>query len=186
VEVGADGASGAVRWSLHAYQTTIERLIAFDARTFLPQNIDSARIRGAELQADWHDSAWKIGGQLTRMDPVNRSYDSNRNKLLPRRAKESASLEVRRFLPAGLLGADAGSVSAVGRWEGRRFDDLGNTLPLGGYFTLDVMTEWTIARNWTLQGSAANLLDRGYQTAAYFAQDGRHLSVKVRYQAAGK
>ncbi|TLY58697.1 MAG: TonB-dependent receptor, partial [Gammaproteobacteria bacterium] len=98
-ELGADGSTGALRWSLHAYQTTIDRLIAFafDATTtsFLPQNVARARIRGAELQADWHNRAWKIGGQLTRMEPLNLSDDSNSEHLLPRSAKTSAALQVR-------------------------------------------------------------------------------------------
>ena len=139
-----------------------------------------------ELQADWHNRAWKIGGQLTRMEPLNLSHDSNSEHLLPRRAKTSAALQVRRFLAAGAAIPAPGSIAAVARWEGRRFDDLANTLPLGGYLTVDLMAEWSVARDWKLQASAANLLDRNYQTAAYFAQDGRHYSVTVRYQMTEK
>ena len=187
-ELGADGSAGALRWSLHAYQTTIDRLIAFAFASagLLPENIARARIRGAELQADWHNRAWKVGGQLTRMDPLNLSDDSNSEHLLPRRAKVSAALQVRRFLAAGASSPVPGSIAAVARWEGRRFDDLANTLPLGGYLTVDLLAEWTVAHDWKLQASAANLLDRNYQTAAYFAQDGRHYSVTVRYQMPGK
>ncbi len=178
-EVGADGGYGQLRWSLHGYQTNVDRLIAFDLNTFLPQNIDRARIRGAELQADWRNSDWKLGGQLTRMDPLNLGGGSAGDLQLPRRAKESGSIEVRRLLPNAALGA-------VVRWQGRRFDDLANTRPLGGYTTVDLLGEWQLARNWQVQASLANILDRDYQTAAFFAQDGFHFSVTVRYQVAAK
>jgi vitamin B12 transporter len=190
-ELGADGARGALNWSLHVYQTTIDRLIAysFDPATglYLPQNVDRARVRGAELQADWHNAAWKIGGQVTALDPRNRSNDTNNDNLLPRRAKESGAVEVRRFIPgSGFLALDSGSIGVVGRWEGRRYDDVANTFALGGYLTMDVLTEWTFARDWKLEANAANLFDRNYQTAAYFAQAGRHYGVTIRYQTGAK
>jgi vitamin B12 transporter len=180
VELGADGTAGRLHWSLHAYQTRIDQLIVFDLLSFLPQNIARARIRGAELQADWRTASWKIAGQFTRMDPLNvGGGDQGGDLLLPRRAKETGSIEVRRLLPNGSFGV-------VGRWEGRRFDDSANTTPLGGYFTLDLLGEWRFANGWQLQASCANVLDRNYQTAAYFAQDGFHYSVTVRYQFPGK
>ncbi len=176
VEIGADGTAGYLHWSLHAYETRTDQLIVFDSVSFLPQNIARARVRGAELQADWHTATWKVGGQLTRMDPVNLGGAAQGGDLLlPRRAQQTGSIEVRRLLPNASFGV-------VGRWEGRRFDDSANTTPLGGYFTLDLLAEWRFARGWQLQASCANLLDRNYQTAAYFAQDGLHYSVTIRYQ----
>jgi vitamin B12 transporter len=184
-EAGLDGAGGALRWSAHAYQTDINHLIAFDPSTFTPQNIDRARIRGVELQGDWHNSAWGIGGQLTAMEPLNLSPGPAYDNLLNRRARQSGALAVRRFLQAPAFGA-RGSLGVVGRWEGRRFDDLANTLPMGGYLTVDLLTQWAFGNGWSLEARAANLLDRDYQTAAYFAQDGRHYAVTIRYQSQGK
>ena len=86
---------------------------------------------------------------------------------------------MRRLLPRASLGL-------VGRWEGRRFDDPANTTPLGGYFTLDLLGEWRFARGWQLEASCANLLDRVYQTAAYFNQDRLHYRITVRYQLPAK
>ncbi len=177
VELGADGTAGRrLHWSLHAYQTRIDELIELDSLTFIPENVARAQIRGAELQADWHDEHWKVAGQYTRMDPLGLGEGENgSNVLLPRRAKDSGSLDMRRLLPNA-------SVGLVGRWQGRRFDDLANTTPLGGYFTLDLLAEWRFARGWQLQASCVNLLNREYQTAAYFNQDRLHYSVTVRYQ----
>ena len=185
-EAGLDGAAAALHWSLHAYQTDIEQLIALDPSTFLPQNLAQARIRGVELAGDWHDADWGIGGQLTGMQPLNRAPGPEYDNLLNRRAKQNAALTVRRFLHAPFAGGLSGSVAVVSRWQGRRFDDLANTLPMGGYLTVDFLTQWAFGGGWSVQARAANLFNRNYQTAAYFAQDGRHYGVTVRYQFQAK
>jgi vitamin B12 transporter len=177
VELGADGTAGRhLHWSLHAYQTRIDELIELNSLTFIPENVARAQIRGAELQGDWHNEHWKVAGQYTRMDPLGLGEGENgSNVVLPRRAKGSGSLEIRKRLPNASLGL-------VGRWQGPRFDDLANTTPLGGYFTLDLLGEWRFAGGWQLQASCVNLLNREYQTAAYFNQDRLHYNVTVRYQ----
>jgi vitamin B12 transporter len=182
-ETGLDGGEGALRWSLHAYQTTLDEEISIDPLTFLPLNIDRSRIRGVELQGDWHGADWVVGGQLTGLEPLNVSPGAGYDDLLPRRAQQSASLTVRRLLrPAPAGGAD-GSVGVVARWEGRRYDDLANTLPMGGYLTVDLLTQWRLARDWTLEARVANLFDRAYQTAAYYAEPGRSYGVTIRYRS---
>jgi len=180
VELGAEGRPGLLHWSVHLYQTHIDDLIEFNTFTFVPENVDRARIRGAELQADWHDRDWQVTGQYTHLEPLDLGAGNNGGDLqLPRRARDSGSLQVRRLLPRASLGL-------VGRWEGRRFDDPANTTPLGGYFTLDLLGEWRFARGWQLEASCANLLDRVYQTAAYFNQDRLHYRITVRYQLPAK
>lgn len=177
LELGADGRQGPLHWSAHVYQTRINDLIEFNSFTFVPENVDRARIRGAELQGDWQSGDWKLTGQYTRLEALDLSA-ADSGGLLPRRAKNSGSLEARRLLPQASLGL-------VGHWEGRRFDDLANTTPLGGYFTLDLLGDWSFARGWQLEASCGNLLDRVYQTAAYFNQDRRHYRITVRYQLPG-
>lgn len=181
-EAGLDGAEGALRWSLHAYQTTIDDEISIDPLTFMPLNINKSRIRGVELQGDWHDADWVVGGQLTGLEPLNISPGPGYDDLLPRRAQQNASLTVRRLLHSGTT-ASTGSVAVVARWEGRRYDDLANTLPMGGYLTVDLLTQWRLGSDWTLEAKAANLFDRSYQTAAYYAQPGRSYGVTIRYRS---
>jgi len=36
---------------------------------------------------------------------------------------------------------------------------------------------------WTLQARAGNVFDRDYETAAYYAQQGRNYSLTLRYAA---
>ncbi len=181
-EGGLDGGKGALRWSLHTYQTTIDDEISIDPLTFLPLNINRSRIRGVELQGDWHSADWVVGGQLTGLEPLNVSPGPEYHDLLPRRAQQNASLTVRRLVHAGTSTSADGSLAVVARWEGRRYDDLANTLPMGGYLTVDLLTQWRLGSGWTLEAKAANLFDRGYQTAAYYAQPGRSYGVTIRYR----
>jgi vitamin B12 transporter len=185
-EAGLDGDAGALKWSLHAYQTTIDNLIAVDPETFLPSNINKSRIRGVELQADWHDSDWAIGGQISPMEPLNLSPGSEYDDLLPRRSRQNASLSVRRLLQAPAADGTAGSIGVVTRWRGRRYDDLANTLPMGGYLSVDLLTQWALGSGWTVEARAANLFDRSYQTAAFYAQPGRNYSFTIRYRSPAK
>ena len=182
-EAGLDAWEGALRWSLHAYQTTIDDEISIDPLTFLPVNINRSRIRGVELQGDWHGADWVVGGQLTGLEPLNVSPGPEYDDLLPRRAQQSASITVRRLLRSAPSGSADGSVAAVARWEGRRYDDLANTLAMGGYLTVDLLTQWRLGSDWTLEAKAANLFDRSYQTAAYYAQPGRSYGVTIRYRS---
>lgn len=182
-EAGLDGEEGALRWSLHAYQTTVDDEISIDPLTFLPLNIDKSRIRGVELQGDWHNADWVVGGQLTGLEPLNVSPGAEYDDLLPRRAQQNASLTVRRLIHGAPAASADGSFGLVARWEGRRYDDLANTLPMGGYLTVDVLTQWRLNRSWTLEARAANVFDRSYQTAAYYAQPGRSYGVTIRYRS---
>jgi vitamin B12 transporter len=182
-EAGLDGQQGTLRWSLHAYQTTIDQEISIDPLTFLPLNINRSRIRGVELQGDWHSPDWVVGAQLTGLEPLNVSPGAEYDDLLPRRAQQNASLTVRRLVRTAPSGSVDGSASVVARWQGRRYDNLANTLPMGGYLTVDLLTQWTLGGGWTLEAKAANLLDRSYQTAAYFAQPGRSYGITIRYRS---
>ncbi len=174
-EIGLNGRAGSASipfdWSLHAFQTEVDKFIDLDG-FFVPENIDDVRIRGAELQGSWRTDRWKVGGQFTRLDPVNRT---NGGLQLRRRAKESASLQLRRIWPSV-------SIGTVARYQGRRFDDANNTVPLGGYVTVDLMASQSIGSALELQARVANVLDHDYQTAAFYLQDGRNYSVTLRYR----
>lgn len=177
-ELGLAGEHAAVAWSVNAYQTKIDRLIGFDA-SFNPVNIDKARIRGLELVASTRLAGWDLAGNLSTLDPENRGDDSNRGNQLPRRAKLMARLDADRAVGAWRLGG-----SLYG--EGRRYDDLANRQALGGYVTLDLRAAYAVCRDWSLEGKLANLLDKDYQTARLFNEDGRNAMLTVRYAPAGR
>jgi len=178
LELGISGEHAAVAWSLNAYQTYIDQLIGFDA-SFNPVNVDKARIRGLEAVASTQLAGWDLAGNLSALEPENTGHDANRGNQLPRRAKLMGRLDADRAMGAWRLGA-----SVYG--EGRRYDDLANTHPLGAYMTLDLRAAYAVHRDWTLEGKLANLLDKDYQTARLFNQDGRNVMFTVRYAPGGR
>jgi vitamin B12 transporter len=175
-EVGFGQRGEAWHWQLNAYQTDIDDLITYDSRLFMANNLDRARIRGAELVADATLAGWQVAGQATFADPRNRSAGAD-DLLLPRRTRHGGRVDVDRAFGAWRLGAS---------WiaEGARYDDFANDLRLGGYATFDLRAEWAFARDWTLQAQLRNAFDRDYETAAYYLQPGREFGLSLRWRAA--
>ena len=173
-EVGFGQRGDAWHWQLNAYQTDIDDLITYDSRLFMANNLDRARIRGAELVADATVAGWQLAGQATFADPRNRSAGAD-DLLLPRRTRHSGRVDLDRAFGAWRVGAS---------WiaEGARYDDFANELRLGGYATLDLRAEWAFARDWTLQAQLRNAFDRDYETAAYYLQPGREFGLSLRWR----
>jgi vitamin B12 transporter len=174
LEAGVQQRVGRGHWQLSAYDTTIHDLITYDTAIFAANNLDRARIRGVELTADASLAGWELSGQLGASDPRNRSAD-HPDQRLPRRARRSARLDADR---------------AIGRWrvggswiaEGARFDDVANTLRVGGHATLDLRSEFAWRPDWTVQFALRNAFDRRYETAAYYNQPGREWSLALRWR----
>jgi len=97
-----------------------------------------------------------------------------RDRLLPRRSRRTARVDADRTLGAWRLGA---SIVA----QGARYDDVQNTIRMGGYATVDLRAERALGAGWTLQAALRNAFDRDYETAAYYAQPGREWSLVLRY-----
>ncbi len=173
-ELGLRAKTAWGRWALSAYQTKVNDLIGFDA-TFAPVNIDRALIRGVETTANTKIADWTAAASLTILDAENRSGGANDGNDLPRRAKESFRLDLDRSFDKFRLGGTLFT-------EGRRYDNLANTVELQGYTTVDLRVTYAFAGSWTLNGRIANLFDASYETAAYFNQDGRNVFVTLRYQ----
>jgi len=174
-ELGVGGQSAWGSWTASAYRMRVDDLIAFDAAIFATNNIDSALITGLEGTLGTRLFGWDVNASVTLLDPENRASGSNRGNVLPRRAEQSARIDVDRGFGAFRVGA---SVIA----EGRRFDDVANTRRLGGYGTLDLRAEYAFHRDWRVQARVENVFDKDYETAAFFNQQGRGAFVTVRYE----
>jgi len=161
------------RASLTVYQNRVEDLIGIDAN-FSPINIDSSRTRGLELEFATRYRGFDLAGSAEWLDPENRSANVFDGNVLPRRARNLLRAEISRDLGPVRLGTRV-------HYAGARFDNLANTRRLGGYATFDLLADWRLQPRWRLQARAANLLDRDYQTAAFFPQPGRELHVTLRY-----
>ena len=158
---------------LDAFSTDVDDLIAYDASIFLPNNIQHARLRGAELRVDSMLFGWTVGASASWLDTEDRDTGNE----LARRASETARLELDRSFGKFRLGF-------TGVAEGRRYDDLANTRELGGFATLDVRGEYAFATGWTLQARVANAFDRDYETASFYRQPGREFFVTLRFSPA--
>lgn len=172
-EAGLAWRGTAVNWRLDAFDTQVDDLIAYDAALFLPNNIERARLRGAELGLDTELAQWAIAASASVLDTENQ-VGPNAGNELPRRARHSARLDVDRSFGSLRLGL-------TGVAEGSRFDDVANTRRLGGHATVDLRAEVALAPAWTLQARLANALDRDYQTASFYRQPGRQWFVTLRY-----
>ncbi|NUS37504.1 MAG: TonB-dependent vitamin B12 receptor [Lysobacter sp.] len=173
-EVGVGQRGATWHWQLNAYQTDVDDLITYDSHLFEANNLDRARIRGAELVGDATLGGWQLAAQATLADPRNRSAGANDGNLLPRRTRRSARIDADHAFGAWQVGAS---------WiaEGARYDDFANDLRLGGYATLDLRARYALGQNWSLQAQLRNAFDRRYETAAYFNQPGREFGLSVRY-----
>lgn len=159
-------------WQLNAYQTTVDDLIVYDPMLFVANNIESARIRGAELVTGATLGHWTLAAQATLMDPRNLG-EAARDKLLPRRSRRSARIDLDHRSGGWAVGA-----SLVA--QGRRFDDVQNLLPLAGHATMNLRAERELG-DWTLQAGLRNAFDRRYETAAFYNQPGREWTLMLRY-----
>ncbi len=176
-ELGLRGKLDDGDWSLSAFQTQVDDLIAFDATTFRPVNVDRARIRGVEAALGAKLADWTLRGSATWLDPRNDGDTVNRGNQLPRRARQTARIDADRAFGGFSVG---GTVFAAGA----RYDDLANTTRLGGYATVDLRLAWSLGDDWSLQLAANNVFDRRYETAAFFNQPGRNYMFTVRWRPA--
>lgn len=177
-DLGIEQRFGLANWSLHAFETRLENLIAYNAVLYAPENIEEARIRGAELTGEMKRDGWLLAVATSWLDARNQTAGGAAyGNLLPRRARWTGRInlarEWTRFRAALLLDS-----------SGRRFDDLANSQPLGGFVTTDLQLEWTPVPAWTIQAKMANALDRRYEYALYFPQDRRNYLLTVRYRPA--
>jgi len=174
-EFGSRGKTSWGDWALNFFENDIYHLIAFDSVSFKTGNIDQARIRGIEGIINGQIKEWIFNTNLTLMDAQNRSDDLNRGNILPRRAEQSFRINAdRQFGPYAI-----GATLLV---EGRRYDNIANTLKLDSYIKFDLRAEYVVNKHWRLQGRIENLFNEHYETAAFFNQPGRNFIAMVRYQ----
>lgn len=172
-ELGIRG-GGALSWSASLFRTEVEEMISFDNATWVPINIDEARIRGLELTASRKFDALTLGLWGTLLDTKNLStaYDGNR---LPRRGEKSARIDADYQWGIWSFGTSL-------LLEGDRFDNQANTTKVAGYGLLDLRASVDVAQDWQLQLRVGNVLDKEYETFAWYNQPERNATVTLRYR----
>ena len=179
-ELGLGQRRGDWHWQVNAFQTGIDDLITYDTSLASANNLERARIHGAELTGGFELAGWDVSASASWVDPRNRSPGTNFDRRLPRRARSAARVDLDRGF--GDIGFDDIRVGMSVIGEGERYDDVANTLRLPGYATVDLRVEYALHADWTLQGRVANAFDRDYETAAYYRQPGREYGLALRYR----
>jgi len=175
IEVGISGREAWGKWSVNFYRTDIDELIIYDVVASMPENIEKAAINGVEFIVQSHMLTWDTQLNLSLLDPENRSSNSNKGNVLPRRARETAQFVLSRKFGKYNLG---GTIIA----EGERYDNATNTVKLNSYYTADIYGGYQLNSDWRCGASIKNILDEDYQTVAYYNHPGRHYLVSVSYQ----
>lgn len=180
-ELGLRGKHGWGGWSLNAFHTVAEDMIAFDptltdaAHPFgQPANIDRARIRGLEATANANLAGWLLQASATWLNPRNDGEAENDGNLLARRPRTSARVDVDRSFGDFSVGASVNG-------SGHRYDDPGNANRMGGYGTTDLRLGYALSPSWTVQLNGNNVFDKNYETVMFYPQQGRNWFVSVRF-----
>ncbi|HEU4773055.1 MAG TPA: TonB-dependent receptor, partial [Lysobacter sp.] len=164
-------------WALDVYETRIDDLITYDSTTWMMSQVERARIRGAEFTFNTTLAGWDLSTQLSHTDPRNHSAGVQHGNLLARRARNTARVDLDRRFGDFRFGTTL--IAA-----GERFDDAANNVRLGGYGTLDLRVEYALSPAWSLQARATNVLDRDYETVAWYNQPGREYGLRLKYRPA--
>ena len=172
--IGLSGRNKNIRFSANLFNSNIDNLIAFDAAVNQPVNIGKARIPGLELVAGTQLGGWEVDAAYTLLSPKNESAGLNAKNLLARRPEQS--LDLRFSHSFGKLQANFDLHA-----QGHSYDDLANTIRLGGFSTVDLNLAYTLNQNWVINLALNNLFDKQYETAKYFNQDGANLLLTARY-----
>ena len=178
LEAGLSGHFGeAGSWQASLFDTRVSDLIVTVGSwpNSSLQNASKASIRGAEIGVQSRFLETRLALKLAYADPRDHSGGANDGKLLARRPRQTASLDLDRDFGRVSLGA---SLTGVGG----RYDDAANRNRLGGYGLLDLRAEYRMTPVWKIQLRVENALDKRYETAAYYNQPGFGAFLSLRYQ----
>ena len=174
-EAGIGGQHERFGWNVRAYRTDAQDLITTVCDRFFncaPENVNEAQVTGVEGEFFVHWEGWNAALEMEYLDPEN-EITGNR---LPRRVKKRLSFDLRR---------DLGRFTFGGRLlaEGNRYDNVSNTIRVGGFATLDLLAEYRFSERLTLRAKVANLFDEEYQTINTYNSFDRNFFLSFHYRS---
>jgi len=172
-EVGLAGEHW-LQWEIRAYHTNIDNLITpvCNSITFecSAENIGKSQIDGMELELKKQWLGWQGNLSLNMLNPENRET----NAILPRRSEQTLSFDLSKSYGRFDLGANVLA-------QGRRFDDVTNTVRVAGFVTVDLRTAYHINNNWRLSAKLNNLLNENYQLVNTYNTPDRNFFITIHY-----
>lgn len=166
IEVSLRGDYQRWHWALGYFDNDVDNLIAWAPGSDLvwrPYNVAEAEIEGAELILGATLLGWDLTASYTYLEPK----DADRGNLLPRRSRNNLALNAETRI------GDRLSVGLSLKTQGKRYDDAANSQKLDGYTTLGLRVGLQLSRTLAASLRGDNLLDRGYQLAGGYLQEGR-------------
>ena len=118
------------------------------------ENINNAELNGLTLSGATTVQSIFLKGNLDIQSPE----DANSHKLLPLRAERHASVNVSKTFGDWRLGSELIASS-------ERYNDATNLQKMSGYAIINLIADYKINGDWTLQGRVNNLLDKEYALA---------------------
>jgi len=156
------------RIQISAFQNEIDDLVTYDNATSRLYNIDSARIRGAELSYEITGNAWVVHAEANYQDPMDQSTDTR----LLRRARKSFSAGYKQHFGPVEIGTD---ISLVGS---RR--DFGN-VELESYSLINIHAGYSVTEELRLLAQVENLFNEQYEVANGYNTPDRSVFVSLKY-----
>lgn len=173
-EAGVDYRYGTQRFVATHFQNRIEDLIVFDLATFLPQNLQRARIEGTELAYEGRWNPFYLTARATFQRPINEMN----GKLLPRRAREHGSIATGYAVGPWTIGAEVIA-------SGERFDSTTEApaTRMHGYGLLNLTASYAFNREWLVRARWNNVTDTQYELAKDFNTPGSNVFLTLQYQS---
>ncbi|MDI1308179.1 MAG: TonB-dependent receptor [Methylotenera sp.] len=169
--------------SVTLFQNKINNFIAL-APSFLPINVD-AKIQGITLAGAQRWDSWELKGSADIQSP----HDETNDTTLARRANRHGSLNLNYQWNDWRFGSELVASSL-------RYNDAANQFKLGGYAVLNLIANYKINSDLSLQGRLNNALDKNYaltSSASIFGVNdpayntpGANLFVSVRWEPSAK
>lgn len=165
--------------SATVFENRIRDLIGFDLTTFTIDNISKARIQGLSLAASTQWGSFDVVANIDIQSPRNRNNDN----LLVRRANRNGKFNLGYTWQDWRFGAEIVSAS-------KRYNDAANDFSMGGYTIFNLVSQYKINSDWTLQARANNVFDKRYNigldgnpatTGFAYNTPGANLFVNIRY-----
>lgn len=168
-----------IQGSVTAFRNKVSDLIVFGAT--MPLNIDDAELKGITMEGAWKLDAWTLRANTTLQSPE----DEESGNLLPRRAREYGTFAVDRSFGDLQL---TGEIVA----NGQRYNDPENEFRLAGHTLFNLIANYRLAPEWSLNARYENVFNREYTTASTknafspngpdYETPGANLFVSIRWQ----
>ncbi len=166
-EVGLAYAPGTQEYKVVYFDNKIRGFITSQP---VVTNIPRVRIQGWTLSYSGQFDALGLRAALDLLE----ARDERTGKMLQRRADEQLTLGADYRSGAWKYGATFLAAS-------ERYDNVANTIYLGGFGTLDAHVDYALSKDWSLQARVNNLGDKVYQTVHGYNQQGRAAYLTLRW-----